>query len=405
LPDSRSPDSTSPDSTSPDTASPDTASPARPSVAIIGGGVIGLSLGWRLARAGCSVDLFERGTCGREASHAAAGMLAAGIELEPGEEGLLPLTLESQRLWPAFAAELEAESGQPVDLRAEGTIATALTRDDVDLLRQKFEHQRRQGLDLHWLTGAAVKEREPWLNPRTAAGVFSPADHQVDNRRLTAACRMAFERAGGRVHEQADVTAVDVVAGRCRGVVVGDRPVAADITVLAAGAWSRGIAGLPPGAVPPVRPVKGQMASLRMPAGEPLLRHVLWPPKAYLVPRRDGTLIIGATTEEKGFDRSLTAGGVLALLEAAWRALPAIEECPVIEFWTGFRPGSRDDAPILGPVTGTDGLVLATGHHRNGILLTPVTALALADFILSGRLPDSLAPFTQDRFTRDREAA
>ncbi|HZT51315.1 MAG TPA: FAD-dependent oxidoreductase, partial [Stellaceae bacterium] len=177
---------------------------------------------------------------------------------------------------------------------------------------------------------------------------------------------------------------------------------AADVVVVAAGAWSGQIAGLP--LKLPVRPVKGQMLALRMDAAAPLLRHVIWAPKAYLVPRGDGRLIVGATTEERGFDERLTAGGVLALLEGAWRALPGIEELPIDEMWVGFRPGSRDDAPMLGPC-GAEGLVVATGHHRNGILLTPVTAEVVARFVLEGVLDPVARPFSSDRFAAAREEA
>jgi glycine oxidase len=181
------------------------------------------------------------------------------------------------------------------------------------------------------------------------------------------------------------------------GIRIGDTPHAADRVILAAGAWSQEIAGLPQNARPPVRPVKGQMLALRMDAKAPLLRHVLWAPKAYLVPREDGRLIIGATSEERGFDASLTAGGMFALLEGAWRVLPGIEELAIDEMWVGFRPGSRDDAPLLGP-SPVEGLVLATGHHRNGILLTPVTAAAMSDFILRGKVDDAIRPFAVTRF-------
>ena len=371
-----------------------------PRVALVGAGIIGLSIAWRLARAGCSVDIFDRAEAGRGASHAAAGMLAASVEAEPGEQPLLPLCLESQRLWPAFAAELEAASGLPVDLRPEGTLVLALTRDDLATLRQRYDFHRALGLPLTWLTGAAARDLEPHLTPRAAAAVHSPADTQVDNRKATAALRQALLRAGGRLHEHTPVLALDLDATRARGVILPDRAHPADIVVLCAGAWSRDLPGLPPAAQPPVRPVKGQMLALRMPPGAPLLRHVVWAPKCYLVPRLDGRLLIGATTEEKGWDPALTAGGVLALLEGAFRALPAIEELPIDELWTGFRPGSRDDAPLLGPVPGVSGLLLATGHHRNGILLAPITADCIAHLILSDHLDPRIRPFGIDRFQR-----
>jgi len=194
------------------------------------------------------------------------------------------------------------------------------------------------------------------------------------------------------------VAAIAVEGGRARGVRLADGVfAAADVVVLAAGAWSREVGGLPAAALPPVRPVKGQMLALRMDPAAPLLRHVLWAPKSYLVPRRDGRLLVGATVEERGFDDALTAGGLLALLEGAWRVLPGIEELAVAETWVGFRPTSRDDAPILGP-TAVEGLVLATGHHRNGILLAPVTAEAVAGFVLTGAMMAAAAPFTGERF-------
>ncbi|HYE51034.1 MAG TPA: glycine oxidase ThiO [Azospirillaceae bacterium] len=375
-------------------------SSAKPRVAIVGAGIIGLSLGWRLAQAGAKVDIFDRGEAGHGATHAAAGMLAASVETEPGEQPLLELTRESQRRWPDFARELNAAAGIDVGLRPEGTLQVALTRDDVEVLRSGFEFQRGLGLDLRWLGGSELREIEPSLNPRAAAGVHSPSDTQVDNRLAAAALRLAVLHEGGDLHEYTEVEAIETEGGRVRGLQVAGRLHAADVVVLAAGAWSRSIPGLPLAAVPPVRPVKGQMLSLTMDAGDPLLRHVVWAPKCYLVPRRDGRLIVGATTEEKGWDARLTAGGVLALLEAAWRALPAVEELAIDEMWVGFRPGSRDDAPILGPAEGVDGLVLATGHHRNGILLAPLTADLLADFILRGRRDPLLDRFGIARFQR-----
>lgn len=370
-----------------------------PSVVIVGAGIVGLSIAARLLRAGCGVELFDSAEAGKGASHAAAGMLAAGVEVEPGEEWLLPLCLESQRLWPSFAAELEALSGERVDYRAEGTLVIALNRDDAEALRQRYEFQRSLGLSLSWLSGAQTKEREPFLHPRTVASVASAHDTQVDNRKVVFALRKLVHSLGGAIHEGKAVTSIDIEAGRARGIVVDEQHVRADVVVLAAGAWSRRIAGLPLDL--PVRPVKGQMLSLRMSAEEPLLRHVVWAPKSYLVPRLDGRLIVGATTEEKGFDTSLTAGGVMALLEAAWRALPGIEELPIDELWTGLRPGSRDDAPILGPFPGVDGLIVATGHHRNGILLTPITAETISQLILMGKVDERIRPFSLDRFERN----
>ncbi len=349
------------------------------------------------------MTLYERDEPGSGASWAAAGMLAAGIEAEPGELDLLALNRRSQDLWPAFAAELERQTGASVGLRQEGTIVVALTRDDAAQLRFSYDFQRQHGIAVEWLTAADARRREPHLHPNLAAAVFSPGDHQVDNRLVVRALERAFIAAGGILRTHAPVEAVETHDNRVTGVRVAGSHHEADVVVVAAGAWSGQIEGLP--APLPVRPVKGQMLALRMDAAAPLLSHVVWAPKAYLVPRRDGRLIVGATTEERGFEPSLTAGGILALLEGAWRAMPGIEELAIDEMWVGFRPGSRDDAPVLGP-SGVPGLVLATGHHRNGILLTPVTAEAVARYVLDGEVDPVIAPFALARFgARAKERA
>jgi glycine oxidase len=331
-------------------------------------------------------------------------MLAAAIEAEPGEEPLLPLTLESQRRWPDFAHELEAATGISVEYRDEGTLNIALNRDDSETLRHSYEFQKGLGLDLEWLNAAEARRLEPHLKPGIAAAVLSRRDHQVENRCLARALIAACRGAGVAIHEHCAVDEVVIAGGRAGGVATARGREEADTVVLAAGAWSREVGGIPARHLPPVRPIKGQMLALQMDRAAPLLRHVVWLPNGYLVPRLDGRLLVGATVEERGFDPNLTAGGLLSLLDAAWRAVPAIEELPIAEMWVGFRPGSRDDAPMLGP-SGIDGLVIATGHHRNGILLTPVSAAVVSDYILSGRLPEMALPFAPQRFAKAPELA
>jgi glycine oxidase len=368
----------------------------KPEVIIIGAGVVGLGAAWRLAERGAAVTVFDKAGAGQGASYAAAGMLAACAEAEPGEEALVALGRRGQALWPDFAAEVEQASGLSVDLRREGSLVLALTADDQKRLRHHLAFQQGLGLPLEWISAAEVRRREPHLAPAIAGAVWSPEDHQVDNRKLVAALRIAAERAGATVREHTPVERIIVANGRASGITLADgSEIPADVVVLAAGAWSRGIAGLAPALRPPVRPVKGQMIALAMDV--PLISHVVWAPGVYLVPRNDGRLLLGATVEEKGFDTALTAGGVLSLLEAAWRALPAIEELPVAEMWVGHRPGSRDDAPIVGPGP-VEGLVYATGHHRNGILLAPVTADAIARLVLDGAVDPAIRPFGIDRF-------
>ena len=378
---------------------------SKPNVAIIGAGVIGLGIAWRLAMRGVPVTVFDKGACGAGASHAAAGMLAACAEAEPGEEALVTLGRASQARWPAFAAELKQASGVDVGLRPEGTLVVALTSDDQARLNHQLVFQQELGLPLQWITAAETRRREPHLAGKLAGAVFSPEDTQVDNRKLAAALRIAAEAAGAGISEHQAVKTISNDAGRVDSIVLADgRKVAADVVVLAAGAWSRSIEGLAPELRPPVRPIKGQMLALRMDPTAPLLTHVVWAPGAYLVPRLDGRLLVGATVEEKGYDTSLTAGGILTLLEAAWRVVPAVEELPIDEMWVGHRPGSRDDAPILG--TGLiDGLIYATGHHRNGILLTPITADAIAELVFEGAADPAIRPFSIERFGSLRAAA
>ena len=370
----------------------------RQRIAVIGGGVCGLGIGWRLAQAGCDVHVFDRGEAGKGASWAAAGMLAARAEAEPGEEPLLALNKHAQAVWPAFTHDLETITGQSIGYRDEGTLIVAPNRDDAEQLRFTYEYQKSQGLDVEWLTPRQVSRKEPFLAPGLTAGVYSPSDHQVDNRALTVALKAAFLSAGGKLHENTNVESIDITGPRVTGVRIDGEPKMAAAVVLAAGAWSHEIDGIPDDLRPPVRPLKGQMLALKMDLNYPILRHVLWAPEGiYLVPRRDGRLLIGATVEERGFNEDLTAGGLLHLLREAWEVLPGIDELPLIETWVGFRPTSRDDAPILGP-TEIDGLIVATGHHRNGILLAPLTANAVSHYILTNELIDGIEPFGPKRF-------
>src|SRR4051812_4712525 len=229
-------------------------------------------------------------------------MLAAAVETEPGEEPLLPLALESQRLWPDFAHELEAASGISVNYRDEGTLVVALNRDDAAQLRHSYEFQKGLGLDLHWLNAAEAREREPHLKPGIAAAVWSPRDHQVENRDLGRALAVAARKAGVELVEHCAVREAMLAGGRVAGVITERGREPADVVVLAAGAWSREIGGIPPAYLPPVRPIKGQMLALQMDPAAPLLRHVVWLPRAYLTPRNDGRAVIRAPGQGRGLD-------------------------------------------------------------------------------------------------------
>lgn len=366
-------------------------------IAIIGGGVIGLAIGWRLAAAGRRVTVFDERQAGSGASRASAGMLAPVGEAEPDEEALLDLALAGHRLWPAFAHELEVASGCAIDFWPCGSFHLALGRDETARLRFQHDFLRQLGLQADWLHASDARHHIPHLSPRVTAALHCPSDHQVDNRKLATALRLAFLSAGGELLENTAVTALDVSNGRVTGIHAGGQFHRAETVVLAAGAWSGSLEALPLAVRPPVRPIKGQMICVRMPMDAPLVQTILWREGRYLVPRRDGRLLIGATVEEQGFDTANTAGALFHLLDQAREMLPGIDDLPIEEIWSGFRPASRDDAPIFG-LSRLPGLIYATGHYRHGILLTPITADGVASYLLRGEWPPAFAPFAVARF-------
>lgn len=348
---------------------------------VVGGGVIGLSAAWRAAQQGLSVLVLERDEPGAGASGVAAGMLAPVTEADFGEEALLALNRESAAMWPAFAAELSERSGIDTGYRASGAIVAAADRDDGEELRRLYRFQRSLGLDVEWLGGRECRQLEPRLSPRVSGGILAPQEAHVEPRAVTRALRTAFAHAGGELVTQAPVTAVD-----SDGVTLADQRVDADHVVVAAGCWSGAFGG-----APPVRPVKGQILRLR---GGPLSERLVRTPRCYVVSRANGEVVVGATVEERGFDTSVTAGGVHRLLEAAWEVLPDVEELELVEAVARLRPSTPDNAPVIGE---HGGVIWATGHYRNGVLLAPVTAAAVASLLTGGT-----APATTDSFAADR---
>jgi glycine oxidase len=370
-------------------------------LAVLGGGLIGLAAAWRAAQSGLRVHLADPQP-GAGASTAAAGMLAPVTEAHYGEERLLALNLRSARRYPEFVRELEQAAGRPAGFDTRGTLAVAFDRDDRAVLAETAAFHRRLGLASSPLTGREARALEPRLAPGVQAGLLVEQDHQVDNRLLHAALLAAAERAGVRVHRSRAELVVE--GDRARGLRLADGTgLTADQVVLAAGCWSSEVPGLPPGALPRVRPVRGQILRLAMPDGALLgrtVRAMVRGSYVYLVPRLHGELVVGATMDELGFDTGVTAGGVYELLRDAHEVVPGITELPLVESRTGLRPGSPDNAPLLGP-TALPGLIAATGHYRNGVLLTPVTADAICALLVDGELPEYAAPFTPDRFAAD----
>ncbi len=370
----------------------------------VGGGVIGLASAWRAARRGARVCVLERAEPPAGATNVAAGMLAPVGELTFGERELLELALESGARWPDFAAEVEAAGGEATGFSECGALHVALDRDEAGELRRRHDLQRELGLEAEWLTPTGCRQLEPGLAPNFAGGVLAAGEASVDPRALALALVAALHAAGGELRTGTEV--VDALWDGERLVGVRTAPVAtsrpsddlvqpvdvrADAVVLCNGAWSGRTAWLPEEAQPPVRPVKGETVELRPREGDPApASRIVASERVYLVPRPDGRLIVGATQEERGFDTVVTAGGVHELLREAYRVLPDVAEMEFAGTIAGLRPGTPDNLPLVGRGA-VEGLVLATGHFRNGILLAPLTADAVAATLTGDALPDAIA--------------
>jgi len=369
----------------------------RADIIVIGAGVVGLAVAYEAARRGHSVLVLERDRVGAGAAGVAAGMLAPASEAECEDTPFLSLALESCELYPEWVASVEADSGIGCRYRSEGSLLVALHRDHFEELERLAAIQRQLGLEVTWLDSAAIQAREPALSPRVVGGLLAEGDRQIDPRTYMASMVAAVRARGGEILLGARVTSIAETAGRADAVRFmrdGDhREVRAATIVVSAGAWANGpLAGLFPPL--PLRPVKGQILRLR---GAPLVRHVVRSPDVYLVPREDGELVVGATSEERGFDATATAGAVMDLLREAWRVLPGIYELEFAEAGVGFRPALRDGLPIIGR-SAVEGVWLAVGHYRHGVMLAPATARLLLDAIDSGGVPPLLAPFQPGRF-------
>lgn len=346
--------------------------------------MIGLSCAWRLAQAGAGVAVLERGEPGGGATHVAAGMLAPVGELSFGEPELLQLTLEAAGMYPEFVAELEAATGLGTGYERLGALHLALDRDEAAQLRRVHGLQRSLELGAEWLPPRRCRDLEPGLTPSFHGGVFAAGEAAVDPRRLTVALLAACAAEGAEVRAGAEVVDGVFEGGRIVGVRTAGEEVRAETVLLAGGAWSGSMAWLPEEARPPVRPVKGQVVELRGRGDEPVATHILASERVYLVPRPDGRLVVGATVEEMGFDTAVTAGGLHELLREAYRLLPDVAEMELVGATAGLRPGTPSNLPLVGPGA-IDGLVLATGHYRNGILLAPLAAQTVAQLVPNRR--------------------
>jgi len=360
------------------------------SVIIVGAGVIGLVVGRALARAGLDVQIYERREVAREATWAAAGMLAAAAESEPGNETFFALARASRERWRQFADELQGETEFDLHYREGATLVAAQSVAEEAQLRATVQYLRT--LDESARLVKEPHQIEPELADDVQLGLFSPSDGQVDTRALGRALHQSLIRIGGQVHEHTSVNDVVVEGGRVIGVRVGDETAIADHVVLASGAWCdfptlRGI-------VPEVHPVKGQLLAFQAEPGR--IKNIVWGQGVYIVPRKDGRIIVGATMEDAGFDVSIDPATIEAQRVKAARVLPFLNALEICDTWAGLRPGSPDGLPVMGP-SALEGLTLAMGHFRNGILLAPITADLVGRSVIDGDIPPPLLPFLPNR--------
>jgi glycine oxidase len=361
-------------------------------VAIAGGGVIGASIAYELARAGLRVGVYDRQQPGQEASWASAGIISPAPE-NPGQIAVVELAKRSAALYPEFVAQVEEISGQTTGYRPKGTLEALFSHDTKAELSTIIALHHGLGLKAEPLRAEDARELEPALSEDVAAAVLRPVEASIDNRALTAALLEAARRSGAELFPGTGAKAIWREGGTCRGLVLQNEHVEAKWTVIAAGCFSGTIEGVAHFA--PVRPAKGQMAALR--SDDVKIERVLWSEKIYLVPRNDGRILVGATVEHAGFDKRVTAGGIEKILAAAIELAPSLKDARIEETWAGLRPDSQDHLPILGP-TDLDGLVMATGHFRSGILLTPITARLVREWITEQRVSTDWDRFSPLRF-------
>lgn len=364
-------------------------------VAIAGGGVIGGSIALELARTGLRVAVFDRQRPGEEASWASAGIISPAPE-NPGQFVVVDLAKRSVALYPEFVALVEEVSGQSTGFRAKGTLEALFSGDAKAELSTIIAVHHGLGLRAEPLRAEDARELEPALSEEVEAAVLRPDEASIDNRALTAAVLSAAQQSGAEIHTGNGAKGISREGHRCRGLMLQNEKVEAKWTIIAAGCFSGAIDGV--AAYAPVRPAKGQMAALR--ADDLQIERVLWSEKIYLVPRNDGRILAGATIEHVGFDKRVTAGGIEKILAAAIELAPALKNARIEETWAGLRPDSSDHLPILGP-TDLEGLLMATGHFRSGILLTPITARLIREWITEQKVSMDWDRFSPMRFQNE----
>lgn len=360
-------------------------------IIVIGAGVAGLSIGWQLARSGADVTVLDRAQPGQGATWASAGMIAVTGENHTEATQLFSMAQHATKMWPDFSAEIEAASDVPIGFRKDGALVAAFDAQTLDALRNRAEPA---GAEI--LNADEARAREPLLSQNVCGALWDAREAQVNNRALGLALARAFQRAGGTLLANETVIRIDHEDNRATAALTPFQIYHGDAFVLASGAWTTRIENIPPDAMPPVTPVKGEMIALQPPSVDALPKPLIWGNGIYLVPR-NGRLFVGATMEEAGFDTSLTKSAMEWLFARAHGLMPGLQEWDIVEHWAGLRPGSPDGLPILGQ-TSLRGLYAATGQFRNGILLAPAIAEALNCLILEKPVQDYVTSFSPARF-------
>jgi len=368
-------------------------------IGIIGGGSIGLSCGWQLVRNGYDVTIFEAGSAGQAASRVAAGMLAPQAEAGFEEVDLMKLGQESLSIYPQFIQELQADAGHAPEIDHCGTLLVGIDRDDTEQLKRLYQFREELALNIHWLTGTEAREMEPSLSPRVIAAIWLPDDAQINNRQLLQTLKDTFQNLGGHLQEHMQVTQI-TPTDKGFELTTSQSSSTFSKLLITAGSWSNKISFSSQSPRLPVRPVKGQVVTLRQ-TEEFELDRMIRSPRGYMAPKKGGYLAIGASSEERGFESYPTAGATKDILENAWEVVPGIYDLPLEEVSAGLRPGTVDHGPIVGE-TDQQGLFIATGHYRHGILLSPITAYGILNAIQGADLPPALEHFRPGRFESSR---
>ncbi len=366
-------------------------------ILIIGGGISGCAIAYYLRQFDVDVTVLDQGEIGAQASRAAAGLLAPLGSLS-GPGPLADLLLASWAIFPTLVPELENITGLTTHYHQTGALRIVLSPKNIPNLRKRMSAWQPLGLTMHWLSGSEARQREPLLAPDVSAAIYAPQEGQIKAPLLTSAFAQAATHRGAKLHSHQQVVGIQHTSNKVTTVCTAQgETIACNHLILANGAWANSLGQLLQLELP-VTPQRGQILSLQQPSTP--LQHIIFGEALYLAPKQDNTIIVGATKEEVGFDTSITVGGVSWLLNSALHLVSSLASCPINQIWTGFRPKTPDNLPILGKAPGWDNVTVAVGHGSIGIMLSPITGKTIAELVVTGEVPEVIKPFSVERFNR-----